>query len=415
MTQIKTPLPRAFWIALIATTCYALSLTIMLPVLPLFITDELGAGEELIGMATFLIGVTAAVVRIPGGAFSDRYGRRAIMLIGAVLGVVAGVIYVFCQSFFVFIIARLFSGASLALYTTTSKALVADLSPPSRRGEALGLSNAAFSVALIVSPLLGEWLKNELGFWAVFVLSTVLSVITLGVTVLLPGGKPLRSAGASAGGDVKDTLHERGIWAALFVMIGMGAIMALMFSYFPLLAERKNYFADAPGVIASVAVGMGLSIWAITDTLIEPLAGAISDRVGRQVVMIPGLLIAVVGVAFLGRAHDTASAYIGVALMSLGWGTTRGIADAIGQDVLPPVLRGMGAAVLYAAYDLAVGLDAQVLGVLIDGSDFGQFFQATLVMSIVFSVVGILLATRLQTHERRVASTVGAAQGIVGD
>jgi MFS family permease len=412
MTQIQMPLPRAFWIALAATTLFALSLTMMLPILPLFITDGLGAAEELIGTATFLIATTAALVRIPGGALSDRYGRRTIMLIGAGSGTVAAVIYVICQSFPVFIIGRLFSGVSLALFTTTSKALVADLSPPTRRGEALGLSNAAFSIAIIGSPLLGEWLKNEAGFRAVFAVSGVLTVLAVAVTALLPGGRPERSAGATAGGDIKDTLHERGIWAALFIMIGMGAILALIFSYYPLLAERKALFTNAPRLITSVAVGLGLSIWAITDTVIEPLAGRLSDRVGRQVVAIPGLVIAALGVAAVGRAHDTVSVYLGIALMATGWGTTRGIADAIGQDALPPMLRGMGAAVLYTSFDMAVGIDAQVLGVLIDGSDYGRFFQATLAMVIAFSAVGIVLATRLQTHEQRAAGAVGS---LVGD
>ncbi|MBN1562495.1 MAG: MFS transporter [Anaerolineae bacterium] len=397
----KPPLPRAFWIALAATACFALGLTSMLPILPLFITDELGAAEELIGTSTFLIAVTAAIVRIPGGALSDRYGRRSLMLIGAALGVVASVIYVISPNFAVFIVARLLSGISLALFTTTGKALVADLSPPARRGEALGFSNAAFSIAIIVSPLLGEWLKNEVGFRAVFASSGVLMAATLGITALLPGGKPARATGATASRDIKDTLHERGIWAALFIMIGMGAIMALMFSYFPLLAERKALFTDAPGMISSITIGLGLSIWALTDTLIEPIAGGLSDRTGRQVIAIPGLIVAIGGVIVMSRAHDTLSTYLAVVMLSLGWGTTRGIADVIGQDVLPPMLRGMGAAVLYTSFDLAVGIDAQVLGVLIDGSDYGQFFQTVLAMVIGFSIIGIVLATRLQSHDQR--------------
>ncbi len=403
MTPEKPRFSRAFYIALLATTCFALSLTMILPIIPLFITDELGAGEHLIGTATFVIALTAASVRIPGGALSDRFGRRTIMLIGAGLGILAAAVYVLSHTFTVFIVARLLSGMSLALFTTTGKALVADLSPADRRGEALGLSNAAFSIAIIISPLLGEWIKNEFGFRAAFATSGSLLLLTLIITTGLPGGRPTRTDQASAGGDLRATIRQRGVWSALLVMMGMGAILAFVFSYYPLMAERKELFSDAPRLFSAVAISLGLSVWAITDTIVEPIAGRLSDRVGRQIVAVPGLFVAVLGIFLMSRADNMTSAYASIVILATGWGTTRGIADAIGQDVLPPALRGMGAAVLYTCFDLAVGIDAQLLGPLIDDTDFSAFFQLVVVLVVSFGTAGLLLATRLRPYEQQAA------------
>lgn len=403
MTVEKPSFSRVFYVALLATTCFALSLTMLLPILPLFITDELGVGEHLIGTATFIIALTAAIARIPGGALSDRFGRRTIMLVGAGLGVLAAAVYFLSHSFPVFLVARLLSGISLALFTTTGKALVADLSPPTRRGEALGLSNAAFSLAIIASPLLGEWITQTFSFRATFAVSGGLTLLTFVITMGLPGGKPQRTAAANAGHDLRDTMRERGIWSALFIMIAMGAILALVFSYYPLLAERKNFYADAPRFLSTIALSLGLSMWAITDTIIEPIAGRLSDRIGRQVTAIPGLFIIVVGIIMMSQAHNTTSAYASIVILATGWGITRGIADAIGQDALPPVLRGMGSAVMYTSFDLAVGIDAQILGTLIDGTDFSAFFQFALVFVISFGTLGLLLATRLRSYDQRIA------------
>ncbi len=398
----RPPLPRAFFMSLLATFMFALGVTILIPILPLYITDGLSLAEHWIGTATLFVAFTAVTLRIPSGAFSDRHGRRAMMLVGAAAGVGASILYTLSSGLLVFMLARLATGFSLALFTTAAKALAADLAPAIRRGEAMGLSNAAFSLATVISPLLSEGIKNEVSFQAVFVLSGILTIGALGVSYALPRTLPERSTNPGARGDILETLRERGTWASILMLMGLGAILALMFTFYPLLAERKGFYADAPRLLFPIAMGIGLSIWAIVDTVAEPLAGALSDRIGRQPVAVPGLLVAVGGVFVLSRAHNTISAYVAIALMAAGWGTARAIADSISQDAVPPVLRGMGAAVIYTSFDLAVGLDAQVLGSLIDGSDFGAFFTATIAASLVFGLAGILLTRRLLSYDQRV-------------
>jgi MFS family permease len=407
---MTTPtLPRAFYVSLAATTLFSLGLTAMIPILPLFLTDELGLAEHWIGTATLMVAFTAVSLRVPAGTFSDRYGRRSVMSFGAALGVVAACVYVASETLIIFLAARLLTGASLALFTTTGKALAADLAPAVRRGEAMGLTNAAFSVATIVSPLLGEGLKNAVGFRAVFALSGFLMLAALAVTYTLPIDQPRSGTARNTRRDIQMTLYERGTWAAILLMMSMGSVLALMFTFYPLLAERKKLFADAPGVIAPVAIGLGLSIWAITDSLVEPMAGRISDRLSRQLVAIPGLVLAALGVVALSQARHTLGAYTAIAVLTAGWGIVRPTADSVLQDAVPPVLRGMGTAVIYTMFDLAVGLDAQVFGSLINDSDFSTFFGALLVVLLAFGAAGIALSTRLLTYEQRAARVIPPA------
>jgi MFS family permease len=106
------------------------------------------------------------------------------------------------------------------------------------------------------------------------------------------------------------------------------------------MAERKAFYADAPRLLTSVAIGFGLSIWALTNTVIEPVAGRLSDRIGRLPVAAPGLFIILAGLLMLGRANTTISAYWGVALLSFGWSLVHAMADSISQDALPPFCVG---------------------------------------------------------------------------
>ncbi len=396
-----TALPRTFFVALAATALFAFGVTILVPVIPLYVTDELGMAEHWIGTATLAVAFMAVVSRIPAGALSDRLGRRQIMIVGAGLGLGASGLYLVSQHFAIFLVARALTGASLALFTTTSKALSADLAPPRRRGEALGLNNAAFSLATIASPLLSEGLKNAAGFQAVFGLSGVLNILALAITYSLPRVRPQVVSSLGARSDLRSTLHERGTWAGILLMAGLGGTLALMFTFYPFLAERENLLHDAPAVLGGVAMGLGLSIWALMNTVVEPLAGRVSDRIGRQRVAVPGLAGVVLGVLALSQADNTFSTYAAIALLASGVAAVSSAANAISQDAVAPMLRGMGAAVLYTSFDLSVGLNAQGLATLIDGDDFGTFFAVLTVVIASLGAAGLILSTRLVAYEQR--------------
>ncbi len=393
----------AFYVALLAVGLFAFGITLLLPITPLYITEELGSADVWIGTATVSVAIAAVSLRIPGGSISDRLGRRRIMLVGAGLGILAGGLYLVSVNLPIFLLGRLMSGAGLGLYTVANKAFIADLAPPERRGEALGMSNSAFMLAIVVSPLLSEELKNRYGFQAVFAASLLLSAICFAVTYTLPRVLPDDQPQENVRRNIRLIFRERGTWAANIMMLGMGTVLALMFTYFPLMAERKHLFADAPGLIAGVSMGLGLSIWALVDTVVEPLAGTLSDHIGRLRVALPGVIIAVGGLAMLSHAHDTASTYLAVIILGVGWGSARAIAESIAQDAVAPALRGISAAMIYTSFDIAVGANAQILGTLINGSDFSVFFQVAGAILLAFSVLGLVLSTRLVTYEQRTA------------
>ncbi len=390
--------PRAYYVALLSVLLYALGLTLILPVLPLFVTDALGAPTYWVGTATLFVTLTAVVSRLPSGTLSDRHGRRKLMLIGVAVGVVANLLYSVTHTLLPFLVGRLLSGMSIGLFTTANKALVADLAPPSRRGEALGMSNAAFSIAMIASPLLGEGIKNALGFREVFLTSAALSALSALTTYTLPRNRPEHQPEGNMRQSVQTILHMRGAWASILLMVGAGVGFTVTITYFPLLAERKAVFADAPAWLGSVAIGLGLSIWALVDTLIEPIAGRLSDRVGRQTVALPGLALLMGGLWAVSHIRHTEEAYLALALLAVGWGTVRTIGDALAQDSVPPPLRGMIAAVIYTAFDLSIGVNAQVLGGLIQGEDFSAFFHAAFGFTLAACGLGIALSTRLRPY-----------------
>lgn len=401
MKPSRPPFPAAFYGALFALLLFAMGFTMPTPIVPLFITDELNAADYWIGSVALLFSVASVSARIPAGALADRQGRRRIMMIGAALSVIAAAILAVTQGLVLFVLARMLGGMSMAMFTTANKAFATDLVPGSRRGEAMGLQNAAFSLASIFSPLLGEGIKNWISFQAVFIIGGLLALLAMVITYLLPEAKPERTTPRGARRDIHRTLSERGIWASMALTVGLAVILTVMFVFYPVVAERKALFDDAPRLLSSIAMGLGLSIWAFINTTVEPLAGRASDHLGRLPVAGPGLFITAIGVIALSQATTTFGTYLALVILAVGWAMVHAISDAISQDAVSPMLRGMGAAVVYTSLDLAMGIDAQVLSGLIDGSDFTKFFSAVLLILIVCGLAGLLLSRRLIAFDQR--------------
>jgi len=116
---------------------------------------------------------------------------------------------------------------------------------------------------------------------------------------------------------------------------------------------------------------------------------------------VPGLAGVVLGVLALSQADNTFSTYAAIALLASGVAAVSSAANAISQDAVAPMLRGMGAAVLYTSFDLSVGLNAQGLATLIDGDDFGTFFAVLTVVIASLGAAGLILSTRLVAYEQR--------------
>ena len=87
-----------------------------------------------------------------GGWGADRAGRKPIMVAGAALFALAPMLYGWSHTVGALLGTRLLHGAGMGLYPAAGAAMVADLSPPDRRGEAVGFWGAAGSTALALGP-----------------------------------------------------------------------------------------------------------------------------------------------------------------------------------------------------------------------------------------------------------------------
>src|SRR5918994_1821942 len=147
-----------------ADLAYFLAAGMLILVTPVFASGPLGADAVGVGISVGSFSVTALVLRPWVGRESDRRGRRPLLVAGALLCAVAIAGHTLTTALPVLIGLRLVLGVAEALFFVAGFAMLADLAPPNRAGEALSFNSLALYLGIAFGPSLGELLIGIGGF-----------------------------------------------------------------------------------------------------------------------------------------------------------------------------------------------------------------------------------------------------------
>jgi multidrug resistance protein len=143
-------------IAVLMAVCFVDMMGLML-VAPLmaFYADRLGAADWMVGPLFASFAVAQLVSSPLWGRFSDRYGRRPVLLIGLGASVVAYLVFGFADSLALLFLSRVIQGLGGGT-TGVAQAYIADTMAPAERAKALGWLSAATSAGVIIGPFMGS-------------------------------------------------------------------------------------------------------------------------------------------------------------------------------------------------------------------------------------------------------------------
>lgn len=256
------------------------------PVVPLYVAHR-GGNSGMVGF--FIAGPMLAntVFQIPGGALADRFGRKPMLLVSrAAYVATSALLFLDVGPLWTSGVLRLLQGASSGLYVPALRATIADLTPPSRRGDSYAQLQSVEMFGLLVGPLAG----GLAGLWrdsAVFGCAAVGVALGMGALARMPETR--REVSAAEVGSA-----PAGWWRRLpLVTSALGlATLGLMFSLYDAIWPQ---YLHARGY-SSLIIGMTISIYAIPIMLLTRQSGRIADRVGPRIV-VPAALVIVASTA----------------------------------------------------------------------------------------------------------------------
>jgi MFS family permease len=150
---------------------------IVYSVLPLYISNELGASPSQLGMV-YMVGAFVGFLLAPYlGKLADRHGKHKILLISMFGFGVAFAGYGLMRTLAPVYVVQALEGASWAAMGATVPALIADIVPADERGWAMGVYERTWSLGWIGGPLTGGLLAQYVGFRITFVIGAGLVVL----------------------------------------------------------------------------------------------------------------------------------------------------------------------------------------------------------------------------------------------
>jgi MFS family permease len=168
-----------------------LGLFMILPVLSLFAEQMEGATPMLIGLSISVYGLTQAILQIPFGLLSDRFGRKKIIVIGLILFSAGSIVAAVSTTIYGILIGRAIQGSGAI--AAAIMALVADLTQEVHRTKAMATIGASIGVSFGVAITLGPILASYVGISGIFWLTGSLSLLAI-LVVLFVVPNPKKSS-----------------------------------------------------------------------------------------------------------------------------------------------------------------------------------------------------------------------------
>lgn len=269
--------------------CFISYNMVRMPALSLF-AESLGASPERIGLIVSVSTLTGVLLKLPSGALSDIYGRKFLLRIGVVAFGLPPFLYPFITNVDALTALRFVHGFATAIFAPSALATVAELYRE-RRGAALGTYTACTQSGSLLGPFLGGYFVHAAGFSTAFIAAGIFGCIgmvlfySLHLDVSVPQRREQGTAvvlsemwkGFAAVAKNTKVLITSVTDAAK--MIANGALMAFL----PLYGVSVGL---NPG-----EVGFLFTVQAFTSFFSKPIMGRVSDRFGRQPLIVIGLII----------------------------------------------------------------------------------------------------------------------------
>src|SRR6476661_3663360 len=327
-------------------------------------------------------GLAKAATNYLAGAWSDRYGRKPVLIAGWLVALPVPLLLIWAPSWGWVITANVLLGVSQGLTWSTTVIMKIDLVGPARRGLAMGFNEAAGYLAVAVTALATGYLAAAYGLRPVpFFLGIAYAALGLGLSTLVVretrGHARLEATTHVARSDGRhDHLHgeltsrqvftqtsfrEPALSAASQAGLVNNLNDGLAWGVFPLLFAGAGLSLARIGVLAALYP----AVWGLGQLV----TGGISDRVGRKWMIASGMLVQAVALAVVATADSFTPWAVAAALLGAGTAMVYPTLLAAVGDVAHPAWRARAVGVYrlwrdagFAAGAVLAGIVADVLG-----------------------------------------------------
>jgi len=373
-----------FALVVVAGLAYFMALGVVLPVVPQYVKHDLGGGSVSVGIAVGALFVGAVLLRPYAGRLGDRFGRRVLIVSGALVVALSVLAYGAVDSLAFLVGARVLTGLGEAAFFVGAATMVADLAPPLRRGEAFSYWSVAVYGGLAFGPALGEALLDSGGTGTVWLVSCGLGL-----------------AAAALGAFTREVPRPEGEPADSRIInraaVGPGAVL------FSGLIALAAFTAFVPLYVDDVGLGSAETVFLVYGGLvlvIRVVGARLPDRLGARTAGVLALVFSTIGMVIMASWGTAAGLLVGTVFFAAGASLLYPALLLLALGGAPDTERASVVGTFSSFFDLSQGLGSLLVGLVASFAGYRGAFAA----GAVCAAIGVIaLHVRAAQRARAVA------------
>lgn len=353
-----------------------------------FAVEQYGASTSMAGLVSGIFIIGTLIARIGSGSIIAKVGSKKILFIGLVVSLIATAFYFGSATMSLLLANRLFHGIGLGIASTATGTMVAQIIPPSRRGEGIGYFSMSTVLATAIGPFLGIYMSQHFEFSNLFILCLALSVLSVFMYFF-----------------VKDTVKtpssaKQEIVKKRFSIANYIETKAIPISIITLLAAIAysgvlsfiSFYAKEVDLVKTAS--FFFLVYAIVVLLSRPFSGRLLDEKGAKFIVYPALISFAVGMLVLSQVQNGFMLLFAGALIGLGFGNFQSCAQAIALKGITVERIGVATSTFYIFLDFGFGFGPYFLGNLVTSVGYRGMYMMLMVVVVVALIAFVLLIGR---------------------
>ena len=383
---------RELWskefIAIIASSLFnSLAFYALMPTLPIYLLEHLKMSHSSVGLVIAAFSISVILIRPVAGYIMDNYHRSGVFVLSLSLITALYGVYPLISTVAGMFTIRFIHGTFFGITSSASATIVADIVPPSRIGQGIGVFALSFPVGMTIGPMFGlELIKNQ-GSNTLFLAITVISFLSVlgAFCTRYPYKSPARKRFS-----LPDLFSKMALPISLcmfFIMAVYGAIIIFVSIY----ASQKNF----PNVATFFVV---LSVAVFLSRL---FAGRLFDTGHALHLIVAGLIMASTGVLWLGYAGNSTQFLVAGVINGFGFGILMPTGQAAINNLVKSSERGAANSTYLFSYDLGIGAISLIIGFLLDKVSLAEIYRYSTLLIMLAAIIFVFKAIPHYYHNIR--------------
>jgi len=394
--QIYREYPRDFWMMIAVNFVDRLGGSLLFPFFALYITKKFDVGMTEVGGLFAIFFLSGFIGAFPGGALTDRFGRKGIIIFSLIATSFSTLFMGFVSEFQFFLVVAFISGIFTDVGGPAYEAVFMDMLPEEKRASGFGIRRVAFNLAVVLGPVIGGFIAAR-SYLALFIIDAVVSgIVALMVFLLIPETKPVSTEGKEQESTLQtfkgysQVLRDGKFMAFTFVCL------LTWFVYMNMNTTLGVFLRDQHGLPES---GYGWII-SINAAMVVLFQFPITRRIEKQppmLMMALGAFFIAVGLLLYGFVSTFWWFAVAIAILTVGEMVTIPIANAVVANFSPEDMRGRYNFVYGNSWGISFAVGPYLAGLVMDNYNPNWLWYACGVIGMIAVAGFIALHRTLQT------------------